>query len=390
MPKLVKVSEDEAHNLRKDSVGPNGGLVKGVPMTPEIAKAGSWKPETRTARFVMSAEVEDRMGDIVVQEGLDVTNFSANPQALLFHNSRSWPIGKWANVQKMLSGRPKRTEGDMILLAEGEDPDADRAARHIAAGTMKTVSIGFRPNWSDVEAIQDDAGHFLGLKFNKSELLECSLVPIPALPAAMMKDVAPGMLSKEALELIEMTLDTFAMDPRTGLVISRDALEAQHRQASGERTSVVIEFKDQASVDRIAALLKSASTEGRVIEDEEKGAAKPAKPTEEEQGVETPDPVDGEKQKAADAEQAASVAEFERHLTIARDHARQSKEPGLWAKFLSALTAKDTPVVTREDPPLETPTDPEPVNLTDEEKAALDERVAKRIAATRARTEEPA
>lgn len=412
MPKFVKVSEDEAHNLRKDAIGPNGAMVKGVPVTPEIAKANSWKPEARTARFVMSAEVEDRMGDVVVQEGLDITNFSTNPQALLFHNSRSWPIGKWANVTKILTGRPKRTEGDMILLPEGDDPDADRAARHLAAGTMKTVSIGFRPNWSDVEAIQDEHGHFLGLKFNKSELLECSLVPIPALPAALMKDVAPGMLSKEALELIEMTLDTFAKDPRTGLVVSRDALEAQRREAVGQPTFIVLngalttddhaklkealaspdlrvlepgtgersmQFPiDLADIQAGTSLVKNddgtitlRNKNGMAVGGTTRSAANPSKPTEEEQGVEKPDPAAGEKQKTIDA------------VAIVREHARESREPGLFARLLSKLMPASAERAEADPVEHETPPDPkpEPVKMTDEEKAALRARADKTIQA---------
>ncbi|MCQ8781713.1 HK97 family phage prohead protease [Aurantimonas sp. CSK15Z-1] len=342
--------------------------MKGVPMTPEIAKAVSWNAETRSARFVMSAEVTDRMGDVVVQEGLDTTNFTANPQALLFHNSRSWPIGKWVDVEKNLTGRPKRTEGTMMLLAKGDDADSDRAAVHLAAGTMRTVSIGFRPDWDAVEAIRDDEGHFTGYRFLQAELYECSLVPVPALPAATMKAIAPGMLSKEALELIEMTLDTFALDPRTGLVISRDTLEAQYRQTTGDRTAIVI---SDAQIETIVRGVR----EGLVAAEAQRGAAKPAKPTEEEQGVEKPDPASDEKQKT---------------IAVVREHARQSAEPGLWSKLLGALMPKENIPVAWRDPVVEDAAPPEPISLSVEDKAAIDERVQNRIRATERRVTEPA
>lgn len=212
--------------MRKDSAKDVGG--KSVIVKGKTFKApASWNAEKRTARFTMTSEAVDRYGDIVVQSGMDITRFMENPQGLVFHNSRSWPIGNWSDITKNLTGRPKRTEGTLNFLPEGVEPDADRAARHVAAGSIKTVSIGFSPDWDAVELILDDDEEWVtGLKFNKSELLECSLVPIPAQPDALVKDAGGDWgLAKE---LIEEVLDTWAKTPE-GILIPLADYEREYK-----------------------------------------------------------------------------------------------------------------------------------------------------------------
>ena len=48
----------------------------------------------RTVRFMISSEVKDRDGDILVSKGCDFTNYEKNPVFLSFHNSREFPLGK--------------------------------------------------------------------------------------------------------------------------------------------------------------------------------------------------------------------------------------------------------------------------------------------------------
>lgn len=371
--KFEKVSADEVQSKRQEFMGENGALVKATPPLEIQTKGSSWNNDDRTAIFTMSAEAPDRMGDIVVQEGLNLDNFVKNPQALLFHNSRSWPIGTWKDVNKNLTGRPKRTEGTMKVLGEGIDPDADRAARHIAAGTMRSVSIGFRANWDAVEAIRDADGRYLGYRFNDTELLECSLVPIPAMQLALMKEVTPSVLSMEHRELIEMTLDTFARDPVTKQLMRRDELERIHKDASPARTIVIIsstvnkeliesvqavEFIVPKGYERVEALPIRAS--------EEKAGDPPAPQDGEEVPVKT-DPEDGAVKKDA-------TAGF---VHIVREHARESKEPGLFARLLTKLLGSDENIWQEEPEQKENVTAPqaEVTEISQEDKNALEDRV---------------
>ena len=259
MPKFKKVSADEARSkhdkMVRKSLGGSEVVIKGFKSPP------SWNSEQRSARFIMTSESVDRYGDIVVQSGLDITRFLQNPQGLLFHNSRSWPCGVWSDINKVLTGRPKRTEGVLNFLPEGTDPDADRAARHVSAGSIRTVSIGFAPDWDDVEMILDDEGEwFTGWKFNKSELLEGSLVPIPAQPDALVKD-AGGDFSL-ARDLIEEVLDTWAKTP-DGLLVPMDEYRAKHLDLVGEHSFHIVKGIEQPpkTISRTEAAIKAATEE---------------------------------------------------------------------------------------------------------------------------------
>ncbi|WP_192246084.1 HK97 family phage prohead protease [Mesorhizobium silamurunense] len=226
MARFKKVSADEARATRANIVKDVGG--KSVVFKGATFKAPpSWNAEKRNARFTMTSEAVDRYGDIVVQNGLDTTRFLENPQGLLFHNSRAWPAGMWSDVVKNLTGRPKRTEGTFNFLPEGTDEDADRAARHVAVGSLRTVSIGFNPDWDQIELILDDEEDWItGLKFNASELLECSLVPIPAQPDALAKGVDGDW--KLAREVIEEIIDGWAKSP-DGILIPKSVHERTYR-----------------------------------------------------------------------------------------------------------------------------------------------------------------
>lgn len=233
--KTKRISKDEVISKRQGHIREGS---RGPMMTKAFKSPPSWNPEKKSARFVMSSESIDRYRDSVVQAGLDITRFNENPQALLFHNSRSWPIGNWSDVQKLLNGRPKRTEGTLAFVPDGVDEDADRAARHVAVGTLRTVSIGFIPNWDEVEMILDDEEQWTGgFRYPESELIECSLVPVPAQPDALVKDAGGDWTL--AKEIIEDILDNWAKTPE-GLLMPRAEYEAKHLDLVNQSRSVVI------------------------------------------------------------------------------------------------------------------------------------------------------
>ncbi|MER9768881.1 hypothetical protein NKJ09_22775 [Mesorhizobium sp. M0189] len=271
MAKFRKASADEAQAKRKDHVRDSD---RGLVMVKGFKSPPSWNKDTRSARFIMTSESVDRYRDIVVQAGLDIDRFLENPQGLLFHNSRSWPCGLWSDVTKVLSGRPKRTEGNLDFLPEGTDEDADRAARHVAAGSLRTVSIGFKPNWEDIDFILDDDDDWTGgFRYNSSELLECSLVPIPAQPDALVKD-AGGDLTL-ARELIEEILDTYAKTPE-GLLVPMDEYRAKHFDLGASRSTFII---DKSLAPAARTFVPAADMELKATTDAEAAAFVGAKVT---------------------------------------------------------------------------------------------------------------
>jgi HK97 family phage major capsid protein/HK97 family phage prohead protease len=123
--------------------------------------------------FVLSDATKDRMGDIIDPKGWVLDNFKQNPMALFNHNS-SFPIGTWENV-KVQGGR---LIGKLQLAARGTSDRIDEIISLVEQGILRAVSVGFSP----IERVLLDDG---GIRFTKQELLETSLVSIPANPAAV-------------------------------------------------------------------------------------------------------------------------------------------------------------------------------------------------------------
>jgi HK97 family phage major capsid protein/HK97 family phage prohead protease len=134
-----------------------------------VAKAADGDP----LEYVMSDDTVDRMGDIIEPSGWQTRNFNRNPIALFAHDSK-FIVGHWKDVR--VEGGALR--GRLELL----DAVSDRLREvHAAvkAGILRAVSVGFRP----VES--EPRGKSGGMRFIKSELVECSLVSIPANPNAL-------------------------------------------------------------------------------------------------------------------------------------------------------------------------------------------------------------
>lgn len=213
----IRPSLDEFISHRKDYVDDNGVLYKGA-----VTSEKRYDDEKRCARFIMSSEASDRMSDVVKQQGIDLTNFMKNPIGLAYHRHDS-PIGMWKNVEVITNGRPARTEGDLFLHEEGVTEMADEIGRLLSVGGLKAVSIGFIPK--EIDYIRDKDGVWTGgFSIPESELLECSVVSIPAQPAALMK--AAGGNAPLVAEALEYILDTYCEKTSGGLFVRKEFEQA--------------------------------------------------------------------------------------------------------------------------------------------------------------------
>lgn len=127
--------------------------------------------------FVLSDGSVDRYGDIVEASGWDLKNFKKNPIALFGHSS-GFPIGTWTDLRveggKLL--------GRLVLAARGTSDRLDELRGLLEQGILRAVSVGFRPLESDPIDPKQPWG---AQRYKKQELLECSLVSVPANPAAV-------------------------------------------------------------------------------------------------------------------------------------------------------------------------------------------------------------
>jgi hypothetical protein len=234
-------SLDEFMSKRRSHVGKTSDgkevVFKGFKAPP------SFNPDERSAEFVMSSERIDRDGDIVRQKGLGIVEFRKNPQGLLFHSSRSWPVGSWSDVKKDLKADPPNTSGKFNFLpAGGPVAEVDQAFWMVQHGAIRTVSIGFMP--LDLEVIEHPEGSGApwswGYDITKAELYECSLVPIPAQPDAIAKGLIEQGEMAPAREFIEQALDEWARDPRTGVLVPKGELETIYARFFGKHAKTVM------------------------------------------------------------------------------------------------------------------------------------------------------
>ena len=147
--------------------------------------------ETNGTEFILSDETPDRFGDVIASDGWNLDNFQKNPIALFNHKS-DFPIGKWADLH--VADRSLR--GRLELAPPGTSDRIDEIRRLVDAGILRAVSVGFVPR--DSRPRDDDGGGHL---FTKQELLETSLVSIPANPNAI--SVAKSLhVSDDTLRLV--------------------------------------------------------------------------------------------------------------------------------------------------------------------------------------------
>lgn len=139
----------------------------------------------RTVPFICSTPTVDRYGDVIKQDGWNLDFYKRNPVVLYGHDSHGLPIGKAQEVGYV--------KGNLYALMEfataQQFPFADTVFQLIAGGFLNAVSVGFIPlEWEFIRGEADpDNGYqpIIGREYTKCELLENSVVTVPANPEAL-------------------------------------------------------------------------------------------------------------------------------------------------------------------------------------------------------------
>tara|TARA_Y100001972_G_scaffold107350_1_gene136436 strand:- start:359 stop:1870 length:1512 start_codon:yes stop_codon:yes gene_type:complete len=182
--------------------------------------------------FIASTDDVDRYSDIIDQKGWLLDNYKKNPVILFNHNSQALPIGR---------GYP-RVENDKLMIDVEFDMDDElgaKIARKVKNGFMSAVSVGFNPKKaierSDLPTEHRYYGE-RGMFFEQAELLEVSVVTIPANAAA----IAAKSLD---LELLIAKLLTITKD-KTDYGLKSNAKEAMEVLSEGTQTALKNKAKD--------------------------------------------------------------------------------------------------------------------------------------------------
>ena len=207
--------------------------VTAVKTNPEIiqvrAKAQdpiSVNEDTRSISYLVSDETVDRMGDIIKVKGWDLSSYKQNPVVLWSHDgSNTPPIGKASNVRRRYG--PARLTADIEFAPKEAFEFADTIYQLAARGFIKATSVGFMPTES--AEVDEKKREKLGLGpygqlYTGAELMEISVVAVPANPSAL-QDGVKALTSEGLLDSgkVARFLDTFPANEEIALARVRAA-----------------------------------------------------------------------------------------------------------------------------------------------------------------------
>jgi phage head maturation protease len=193
------------------------------------------KQEDYKMNFIISDESLNRYKYRVLTDGIDLSEFEANPVAFLNHNTDMLSIGKWSNL--------KKENGKLTGMLEFDQTDelAVKIYNKYKNNYMRGVSIHFQAiEESDVEALL-----LPGQKYptvTKCKLLEISLVSVPGngnavkLLALDGKEYQLNLITKTEKKMDtensedEKTIEQLKAELLTQKTLNADNLIALHRQ----------------------------------------------------------------------------------------------------------------------------------------------------------------
>ncbi len=194
MSELLLLGEDPR---RKDWVEM---AQKGVTTEEPIYKASAAvvRPgeEERSLRHVITSTAVDRERDVISADGLEIESYLKNPVVLWAHDRRSPIIAKATDLEQ----KGQTWESTSIFAPADVYAFADTIFRLAKWMGYSAVSIGFRA----LEWVYNEARK--GIDFQRVELLEYSMVPVPAHQDALEAAKSSGLDPSPYLDWCEQLL----------------------------------------------------------------------------------------------------------------------------------------------------------------------------------------
>lgn len=223
--------------------------------------------DERIIRGIATTPTPDRVGDIVEPLGVKFQN----PLPLLWQHEADKPVGLVTFDKPTKKGitfearLPKITE-------EGKLKDRiDEAWQSVKAGLVRAVSIGFR----GLEYSFMDNG---GIKFAETEVMELSLVTIPANAQANISTIKRFDLNPYEPTKDELKVDTTTSDPGvSGKPNNKNLINKAHSAVKLEKNNMktfaeqITAFEDTRKVKsaRMAELLNASAEAGETLDAEQ-------------------------------------------------------------------------------------------------------------------------
>lgn len=149
--------------------------------------------DMRALRFTISTGAVDREQDRIMVAGWDLANFRRNPVVLWGHDATRLPIGRAFDLRIEDAALKASVEFIPEDTPEGGQ-FAESVYRLARQGFIAATSVGFRPiKWEyTTDKTRGSEDWFPGIDFEEQELVEFSVVTVPANPEALMDAPGPG------------------------------------------------------------------------------------------------------------------------------------------------------------------------------------------------------
>ena len=171
------------------------------------------RSESGSAKFIASTSAVDRYGDVVDQSSWKLDNYKSNAVILLNHRQDMLPIGRATNVEIVNGQLEIDVEFDM------DDELGKQVARKVEKGFLSAVSVGFSPKKAMTRAeLPEDHPAYTkeaGMYFQENELLEVSVVTIPANAEAIAKGMTIDELHIKMMIRRAVKAEVLAMPTET-------------------------------------------------------------------------------------------------------------------------------------------------------------------------------
>tara|TARA_Y100000310_G_scaffold270609_1_gene284584 strand:+ start:1806 stop:2690 length:885 start_codon:yes stop_codon:yes gene_type:complete len=241
-----------------------------------------------SVRFRLTEKKLDRHGEVVMPDGGDLKNFMKNPVVLFGHgfdkDQGMMPIGKINSDTIKITD--KSIDADVIFDDEGSDGFAKLVAEKVRNGFLNAGSIGFKPIEVSEEPVLRDQ---TGMTHTKWELMEFSIVPIPALPSATARREFDELCSKAhqcGLEIDDdfyFAIDNvlkYVDDAQVPEIVEKEVkveVEKAGRVLSSKNRSVIKKSVDtlRESLQVLGDLLEATEQEGSTNSVEEEVESEP-------------------------------------------------------------------------------------------------------------------
>lgn len=212
-----------------DGFDDNAGLVA-VQAGNDVKAEGAEGSRERT--FTISTAAVDRHGDTINVSGWKLEAFRKGGAVLFGHSSFApvaAPKKTWVAKREALKSKAAFAETDF----------ADEIFQLVDAGVLRSSSVGFRPLEMELSQERQESGEFFWpLDFKKQELLEWSVVPVPANPEALIDAKGMGIELNQWCKWAEQALDGEG-GAHVDLVVPRSAIELARKSIGAAKVHSV-------------------------------------------------------------------------------------------------------------------------------------------------------